>query len=194
MAFIIFFFFFWKHCRKFPHFFGIFDDFVYCWTFEILHLHICLLLNLWTFFTTEPLRLSVAAESLDFLYCWTFEIICCCWTFGFSLLLNLWDYALDYVSVYCWTFGFYLLLNLWNYLFASEPLDFLYCWTFGFFNKMSWIRNYRYFYHPCKDFKKIKYIYYITLGTLTMNMLCRRVLKMTHFQLIAWFGQTLLGR
>ena len=109
------------------------SDFVYCWTFEILHLHICLLLNLWTFFTTEPLRLSVAAESLDFLYCWTFEIICCCWTFGFSLLLNLWDYALDYVSVYCWTFGFYLLLNLWNYLFASEPLDFLYCWTFGFF-------------------------------------------------------------
>ena len=83
-------FFFWKHCRKFPHFFDIFDDFVYCWTFEIFHLHICLLLNLWTFFTTEPLRLSVAAESLDFLYCWTFEIICCCWTFGFSLLLNLW--------------------------------------------------------------------------------------------------------
>ena len=27
---------------------------------------------------------------------------------------------------------------------------------------MSWIRNYRYFYHPCKDLKKIKYIYYIT--------------------------------
>ena len=56
---------------------------------------------------------------------------------------------------------------------------------------MSWIRNYRYFYHPCKDLKKIKYIYYITLGTLTINMLCRRVLKMTHFQLIAWFGQTI---
>ena len=73
--------FFWKHCRKFPHFFDIFDDFVYCWTFEILHLHIC-------------------------------------------LLLNLWDYALDYVSVYCWTFGIYLLLNLWDYLFASEPLNF----------------------------------------------------------------------
>ena len=121
------------HCRKFPHFFGDFDDFVYCWTFEILHLHICLLLNLWTFFTAQPLRLSVAAESLDFLSCWTFKIICCCWTFGFSLLLNLWEYALDYVSVYCLTFGFYLLLNLWNYLFASEPLDFLYCWTFGFF-------------------------------------------------------------
>ena len=32
---------------------------------------------------------------------------------------------------------------------------------------------------------KIKYIYYITLGTLTIDMLCRRVLKMTHFQLIA---------
>ena len=24
------------------------------------------------------------------------------------------------------------------------------------------MRNYRYFYHPCKDLKKIKYIYYIT--------------------------------
>ena len=33
--------------------------------------------------------------------------------------------------------------------------------------------NYRYFYHPCKDLKKINYIYYITLGTLTINMLCR---------------------
>ena len=60
-----------------------------------------LLLNLWTFFTVEPLRLSeccwtfelyvllnlwdylFAAEPLDFLYCWTFEIlcllVCCCW-------------------------------------------------------------------------------------------------------------------
>ena len=80
-----FFFFFWKHCtscivESIHIFFGNFDDFAYCWTFEILHLHICLLLNLWTFFTAEPLRLSVAAEPLDFLYCWTF---------GFSLLLNL---------------------------------------------------------------------------------------------------------
>ena len=31
------FFFFWKHCRKFPHFFGIFDDFVYCWTLKMTH-------------------------------------------------------------------------------------------------------------------------------------------------------------
>ena len=90
---------------------------------------------------------------------------------------------------------------------AAVPLDFLYCWTFEIMlwimylfdaewspkkwtlNKTSWIRNYRYFYHPCKDLKKIKYIYYITLGSLTINMLCRRVLKMTHFQLIAWFGR-----
>ena len=104
------------HCRKYSHFFWWF------WWF-------CLLLNIWD----SSFTYLFAAEPLNFLYCWTFEIICCCWTFGFSLLLNLWEYALDYVSVYCWTFGFYLLLNLWNYLFASEPLDFLYCWTFGFF-------------------------------------------------------------
>ena len=86
---------------------------------------ICLLLNLWTFFTAEPLRLSVAAEPLDFLYCWTFEISC--------LLLNLWIFFTAgplRLSVCCWTFGFSLLLNLWDYLFAAEPLNFLYCWTF----------------------------------------------------------------
>ena len=80
-------------------------NFHYCWTFEILDLLVYLLLNLWTFFTAEPLRLSVAAEPLDFLYCWTFEVMpwimylftaeplrlsVCFWTFGFSLLLNLW--------------------------------------------------------------------------------------------------------
>ena len=73
--------FFWKHCRKFPHFFDIFDDFVYCWTFEILHLHVCLLLNLWTFFTAQPLRLSVAAEPLKLC-----PGLCIC------LLLNLWTF------------------------------------------------------------------------------------------------------
>ena len=69
---LIFFFFFLKHFTSFivesiHIFFGDFDDFAYCWTIEILHLHICLLLNLWTFFTAEPLRLSVAAEPLNFL-------------------------------------------------------------------------------------------------------------------------------
>ena len=78
--------FFWKHCRKFPHFLVI--------------LMICLLLNLWD----SSFIYLFAVESLNFLYCWNFEIICCCWTFGFSILLNLWDYALDYVSVYCSTF------------------------------------------------------------------------------------------
>ena len=113
--------FFWKHCRKFPHFFGNFDDFVYCWTFEILHLHICLLLNLWTFFTAEPLRLSVAAEPLDFLYCWTFEIML--W-----IMYLFTAEPLDFI--YCWTFEIIcLLLNLWIF-FTAEPLDFFYCWTF----------------------------------------------------------------
>ena len=49
------------------------------------------------------------------------------------------------------------------------------------------------FYHPCKDCK-IEYISYIALGTLTISILYRKVLKMTHFQLIAGFGQTLLER
>ena len=119
--------FFWKHCRKFPHFFDIFDDFVYCWTFEILHLHICLLLNLWTFFTAEPLRLSVAAEPLDFLYCWTFEIM--------PWIMYLFTAEpLDFI--YCWTFEIIcLLLNLWIF-FTAEPLIFFYCWTFEI---MPWI-------------------------------------------------------
>jgi hypothetical protein len=81
-------------------------NFHYCWTFEIFDFLVCLLLNLWTFFTAEPLRfLSV--------YCWTFEILdwsVDCWTFELYLLLNLWVSLLI-----C------LLLNLWN---------FLYCWTF----------------------------------------------------------------
>ena len=90
------------HCRKFPYFFGDFDDFVYCWTFEILHLHICLLLNLCTFFTSEPLRLC--------------HRLCIC------LLLNLWILFTAEplrLSVCCWTFEFSLLLNLWDYLFAA---------------------------------------------------------------------------
>ena len=92
--------FFWKHCRKFPHFFDIFDDFVYCWTFEILHLHICLLLNLWTFFTAQPLRLSVAAEPLRLC-----PGLCIC------LLLNLWNFF------YCRTFEimpWIMMLKLWE--------------------------------------------------------------------------------
>ena len=121
--------FFWKHCRKFLHFFGNFDDFVYCWTFEILHLHICLLLNLWTFFTAEPLRLSVAAEPLDFLYCWTFEVMpwimylftaeplrlsVCFWTFGFSLLLNLWIFFTAEHLRLCPGLCICLMLKLWE--------------------------------------------------------------------------------
>ena len=121
--------FFWKHCRKLPHFFGNFDDFVYCWTFEILHLHICLLLNLWTFFTAEPLRLSVAAEPLDFLYCWTFEVMpwimylftaeplrlsVCFWTFGFSLLLNLWIFFTAEHLRLCPGLCICLMLKLWE--------------------------------------------------------------------------------
>ena len=93
--------FFWKHCRKFPHFFDIFDDFFYCWTFEIFHLHICLLLNLWTFFTAQPLRLSVAAEPLRLCPGLCICLLLNLWIF---LLLNIWDYALDYVSVWCWSF------------------------------------------------------------------------------------------
>ena len=92
--------FFWKHCRKFPHFFDIFDDFVYCWTFEILHLHVCLLLNLWTFFTAQPLRLSVAAEPLRLC-----PGLCIC------LLLNLWNFF------YCRTFEimpWIMMLKLWE--------------------------------------------------------------------------------
>ena len=67
-------FFFWKHCRKFPHFLVILmilftaeslRFFIYisvcCWTFELsLLLNLwdyLLLLNLWIFFTAEPLRL-----------------------------------------------------------------------------------------------------------------------------------------
>ena len=105
--------FFWKHCRKFPHFFDIFDDFVYCWTFEIFHLHICLLLNLWTFFTAQPLRLSVAAEPLRLC-----PGLCIC------LLLNLWILFTAEplkLSVCFWTFGFSLLLNLWIF-FTAEHL------------------------------------------------------------------------
>ena len=94
--------FFWKHCRKFPHFFDIFDDFVYCWTFEILHLHVCLLLNLWTFFTAQPLRLSVAAEPLRLC-----PGLCIC------LLLNLW------IFFYCWTFE---IMPWIMYLFDAEAL------------------------------------------------------------------------
>ena len=188
--------FFWKHCRKFPHF----------------------LVILMTLFTAEPLRFFIYIS----VCCWTFELSLLLNLWDYLLLLNLWIFFTAEPLRLCPGLCICLLLNLWDYLFASEPLDFLYCWTFEIMpwimylfdaealrtfsskqnhqkskwtlNKTSWIRNYRYFYHPCKDLKKIKYIYYITLGTLTINMLCRRVLKMTHFQLIAWFGQTLLGR
>ena len=96
-------FFFWKHCRKFPHFFGIFDDFVYCWTFEILHLHICLLLNLWTFFTAQPLRLSVAAEPLRLC-----PGLCIC------LLLNLWIFFTAEHLRLCPGLCICLMLKLWE--------------------------------------------------------------------------------
>ena len=71
-------------------------NFVYCWTFEIL---ICLLLNLWTLFTAEPLRFLTylfTAEPLNFVYRWTFEIL--------------------YLSVYCWTFEKDI-LNIWENMF-----------------------------------------------------------------------------
>ena len=70
-------------------------NFHYCWTFEILDLFVCLLLNLWTLFTAEPLRFLTALS----VYCWTFEL---------CLLLNLWDSYLFTAEplnfVYCWTF------------------------------------------------------------------------------------------
>ena len=115
--------FFWKHCRKFQHFllilmilftaeplrFFIYIS-VFCWTFELSLLlklwDYLLLLNLWIFFTAEP---------LDFLYFWTFEImlwIMCLFTAE----------PLDFI--YCWTFEIIcLLLNLWIF-FTAEPLDF----------------------------------------------------------------------
>ena len=112
-----------KYCRKFPHFLVI--------------LMICLLLNLWD----SSFTYLFAAEPLNFLYYWTFEIICCCWIFGFSLLLNLWDYLL---LLNLWIFFtaeplricsglcICLLLNLWI-LFTAEPLKLSVCfWTFGF--------------------------------------------------------------
>ena len=95
--------FFWKHCRKFPHFFDIFDDFVYCWTFEILHLHVCLLLNLWTFFTAQPLRLSVAAEPLRLC-----PGLCIC------LLLNLWIFFTAEHLRLCPGLCICLMLKLWE--------------------------------------------------------------------------------
>ena len=70
--------------------------------FEILHLHICLLLNLWTFFTAQPLRLSVAAEPLRLC-----PGLCIC------LLLNLW------IFFYCWTFE---IMPWIMYLFDAEAL------------------------------------------------------------------------
>ena len=73
--------FFWKHCRKFPHFLVILmilftaeplRFFIYisvcCWTFEL-----SLLLNLWDY-------------ALDYVSVY-------CWTFGFSLMLNLWIFS-----------------------------------------------------------------------------------------------------
>ena len=112
------------HCRKYSHFFWWF------WWF-------CLLLNIWD----SSFTYLFAAEPLNFLYYWTFEIICCCWIFGFSLLLNLWDYLL---LLNLWIFFtaeplrlcsglcICLLLNLWI-LFTAEPLKLSVCfWTFGF--------------------------------------------------------------
>ena len=102
-------------------------NFHYCWTFEILDLLVCLLLNLWTFFIAEPLRLSVAAEPMDFLYCWTFEIM--------PWIMYLFTAEpLDFI--YCWTFEIIcLLLNLWIF-YTAQTLDFFYCWTFEI---MPWI-------------------------------------------------------
>ena len=120
-------FFFWKHCRKFPHFLVILMTlftaeplrfFIYisfcCWTFELsLLLNLwdyLLLLNLWIFFTAEPLRLCPGLCICLLLNLWILftaeplRLSVCFWTFGFSLLLNIWDYALDYVSVWCWSF------------------------------------------------------------------------------------------
>ena len=95
-----------------------------CWTFKV----ICLLLNLWIFFTVERMRFFAYLSA-------------CCWTFKLSLLLNLWDYLL---LLNLWIFFtaeplrlcsglcICLLLNLWI-LFTAEPLKLSVCfWTFGF--------------------------------------------------------------
>ena len=115
------------HCTKYSHFFWWF------WWF-------CLLLNIWD----SSFTYLFAAEPLNFLYCWTFEIIRCCWTFGFSLLLNLWIFFTAEPLKLCPGLCICLLLNLWN-LFTAEPLrlsvcfwtfEFFYCWTFEI---MPWI-------------------------------------------------------
>ena len=121
---------------------------------ESFHIFLVILMIL---FTAEPLRF--------FIY-----ISVCCWTFELSLLLNLWDYLL---LLNLWIFFtaeplrlcpglcICLLLNLWI-LFTTEPLR-LSVWERSAVNKItkkwtlnktSWIRNYRYFYHPCKDLKR----------------------------------------
>ena len=137
-------------------------NFHYCWTFEILDLFVCLLLNLWTLFTAEPLRFLTAlsvycwtfelclllnlwdsylftAEPLNFVYCWTFEILdlsVYCWTFELCLLLNLWD-----------SLPICLLLNLWNVLYWWT-FEFLYlsvyCWTFETFFTAEPLRSQRF--------------------------------------------------
>ena len=83
---------------------------VCCWTFELsLLLNLWdypLLLNLWIFFTAEP---------LDFLYCWTFKIM--------PWIMYLFT-AEPLEFIYCWTFEIIcLLLNLWIF-FTAEPLNF----------------------------------------------------------------------
>ena len=99
---------------------------VCCWTFELsLLLNLwdyLLLLNLWIFFTAEPLRLCpglcICLECL-LLNLWILftakplRLSVCFWTFGFSLLLNLWK------KFYCWTFE---IMPRIMYLFAAKPL------------------------------------------------------------------------
>ena len=79
---------------------------VCCWTFELsLLLNLwdyLLLLNLWIFFTAEPLRLCPGLCICLLLNLWILftaeplKLSVCFWTFGFSLLLNIWDYAQRY--------------------------------------------------------------------------------------------------
>ena len=94
-------FFFWKHCRKFPHF----------------------LVILMILFTAEPLRffiyISFAAEPLNFLYCSTFEIICCYWTFEIMPWIMYLFTAEPLDFFYCWTFE---IMPWIMYLFDAEAL------------------------------------------------------------------------
>ena len=87
-------------------FFQLFENIV-----ESFHIFLVFLMIL---FTAEPLRFFIYIS----VCCWTFELSLLLNLCDYLLLLNLWDYALDYVSVYCWTFGFF------------------YCWTFEI---MPWI-------------------------------------------------------